>query len=219
MRSFASAFGPAPGFDFCRSARSGSRYSARPAPLGVEERPLRVLVGSASSARASDGTSGGGCAGRRRPRRGPGSPARRRRAARPGCRPDAADRGCGSTSSARPSGARRCGSRAAADAASRRVRTACPERRTSAPSDAPVRKSTPTSGEQDAEDRRAGRADAERDERLEAVPTKPPWALAEREHQARRRSSARPSGTGARRRARCASRSARRPGTSTTGAR
>ena len=57
----------------------------------------------------------------------------------------------------------------------RRVARRCPVRRRMAPSDAPVRKSTPGDREQHAEDRRAGRAEAERDDALEAVADRPPW--------------------------------------------
>ena len=111
------------------------------------------------------------------------------------------------------------GSRAAGRAVEAR-RTAWPERRRIAPSEAPVRKSTPASGEQDAEDRRARRCRApsatshssrRRPSRRARVPS---VSIRPSDRRARARA-----GTGRRRRARCASRSARRAGTSTTGAR
>ena len=81
MRFVCSPFGPSPGFDFLSSERSGSAVDAASRPrLGdVEQRRLRVLVGRAVVVAATSATSG---AGWRLARRGRGSPARRRPAAR-----------------------------------------------------------------------------------------------------------------------------------------
>ena len=196
--------GPCPGADFLSSARSGSRYSGFGVRVDLEERALRVLGRRRRRRTRARGRASGDAT----RRRGRGSRGRRRPAAR-GC-------GGGWNESVGSDAGAGCGSGCGARSRRTRVeatRTACPERRTSAPSEAPVRKSTPAIVEQDAEDRRAGRP--------EPRATRPTRAAARPSRRGREPSvSISPTTVDAEpeperphaRRARCASRSARRAG-------